>query len=316
MREQPDMPEVSGVHRASELHAHRAGDAAHRHELTGRNPKVLAAGAALTLIFAAVEAFAGLLSNSLALISDAGHMLTDSASLVFALLAQFVARRPPSPNNSFGLGRAESLAAFINALAMLVLIGWIAVEAISRFRAPLPVQGETVFTVAAIGLLINLAMAWLLSRDRNSVNTRAALIHVIGDLLGSIAAIAAGVIIYFTGWLPIDPLLSIAVSLLLLKSTVGILRESYHFLMEGVPRHIDYLQVGADLAAIDGVRSVHDLHVWEMTPGEPALIGHVEIVHLERWPDILRDIRHVLLTRHHIDHVTLQPELTRMVEGE
>lgn len=316
MREQPDVPDIPDAHHASELHAHRAGDAAHRHELAGRNPKVLAAAAALTLVFAAVEAFAGLLSNSLALVSDAGHMLTDSASLAFALLAQFIARRPPSPQNSFGLGRAEALAAFINALAMLVLIAWIAFEAASRFRAPLPVHGQTVFTVAAIGLLINLAVAWLLSRDRNSVNTRAALVHVMGDLLGSVAAIAAGVVIYFTGWLQIDPLLSIAVSLLLLKSTVGILRESYHFLMEGVPRHIDYLQVGSDLAAIEGVRSVHDLHVWEMTPGEPALIGHVEIVDLQRWPDILRDIRLVLRTRHHIDHVTLQPELPAMVEGE
>ncbi|WP_151634060.1 cation diffusion facilitator family transporter [Noviherbaspirillum aerium] len=301
---------------ASELHAHRAGDAAHRHVLTGRNPKVLAAAAMLTLVFAALEAFAGVLSNSLALISDAGHMVTDSASLAFALLAQFVARRPPSPKNSFGLGRAEALAAFINALAMLVLIGWISLEAISRFRNPLPVQGQTVFTVAAIGLLINLLVAWLLSRDRSSVNTRAALVHVMGDLLGSIAAIAAGVIIYFTGWLQIDPLLSIAVSLLLLKSTHGVLRESYHFLMEGVPRQIDYLQVGSDLAAIDGIRSVHDLHVWEMTPGEPALIGHVEISDLQRWPQILREIRRVLLTRHHIDHVTLQPELPGMVEGE
>ena len=310
MREQPGTP------LARELHAHRAGDAAHRHELTGRNPKVLAAAAGLTLVFAAVEAFAGLLSNSLALISDAGHMLTDSASLVFALLAQFIARRPPSPKNSFGLGRAEALAAFINALAMMVLIGWIAYEAFARLREPLPVQGQTVFIVAAIGLLVNLAVAWLLSQDKNSVNTRAALVHVMGDLLGSVAAIAAGVVIYLTGWLPADPLLSVAVSLLLLKSTIGILRESYHFLMEGVPRHIDYLQVGSDLAAVEGVRSVHDLHVWEMTPGEPALIGHVEIGDLQRWPQILRDIRHVLLTRHHIDHVTLQPELPRMVEGE
>lgn len=310
------MREQSDASRPSEFHAHRAGDAAHRHVLTGRNPKVLAAASALTLAFAALEAFAGLMSNSLALISDAGHMVTDSASLAFALLAQFIARRPPSPKNSFGLGRAEALAAFINALAMLVLIGWIALEAVSRFREPRPVQGQTVFTVAAIGLLINLIVAWLLSRDRNSVNTRAALIHVLGDLLGSIAAIAAGVIIYFTNWLRVDPLLSIAICLLLLRSTFGILRESYHFLMEGVPRHIDYLQVGSDLAAIEGVRSVHDLHVWEMTPGEPALIGHVEISDLQRWPDILRDIRHVLLTRHHIDHVTLQPELPRMVKGD
>ena len=163
--------------------------------------------------------------------------------------------------------------------------------------------------VAAIGASINLLVAWILSRDKQSINTRAALVNVMGDLLGSLAAIAAGAIIYvFPTSVRIDPILSIFVALLILRSTSGILRESYHFLMEGVPSGIDYLEVGAHLKAIDGVLDVHDLHVWDMSPGHPALIGHLEIVSLERWPGVLAEVRAMLREKHGIDHVTLQPE--------
>lgn len=306
------MPTTSRSDISNHLHAHRAGDASHHHVAEGRNPKVLAWTVILTLVFAAVEVVAGFWSNSLALISDAGHMLADSISLGFALLAQFIARRPPSPKNSFGFGRAEALAAFINALAMLAVVGWILFEAGRRFANPEPVQGKTVFIVALVGLTINLLVAWLLSRDMHSMNTRAALIHVVGDLLGSVAALTAGIVIYFTGWLTIDPLLSVVVSLLILHSTLGLLRESYHFLMEGVPHHIDYVQVGIDLAMIHGVLSVHDLHVWEMTPGQPALIGHLEIQEMLEWPDILHAVKTMLLDKYGIDHVTLQAELPSM----
>jgi len=155
---------------------------------------------------------------------------------------------------------------------------------------------------------MNIIVAWVLSRDTKSVNTRAALVHVMGDLLGSVAALVAGVVIQMTGWMPIDAILSILVSLLILKSTISILHESYHFLMEGVPFHIDYLQVGSDLRMIPGVLAVHDLHVWEMTPSFPALIGHIEIEHMEDWPAIMSRINAMLLEQHGIDHVTLQPE--------
>lgn len=298
------------------LHEHRAGDAANRHVVEGRNPRVLAGAVLLTLVFAAIEVIAGFWSNSLALISDAGHMITDSTALGLALLAQYIARRPPSPRHSFGFGRAEALAAFINGLAMLAVVGWIIIEAAHRFAAPEPVQGKSVFIVALIGLVINLMVAWVLSRDQSSVNTRAALVHVMGDLLGSVAALTAGAVIYYTGWLTIDPLLSVVVSMLILKSTIGVLRDAYHVLMEGVPHHIDYLQVGADLARVRGVLSVHDLHVWEMSAGEPALIGHVEIRDLQEWPTVLADIRRMLLTKHGIDHVTLQAELPGMAQGK
>ncbi|MES3024193.1 MAG: cation diffusion facilitator family transporter [Pseudomonadota bacterium] len=293
---------------SSHLHAHHAGDAKHAHFNEQRSKATLAWALGLTLCFAVIEVLAGFASNSLALISDAGHMVTDAAALGLALLAQLIAKRPPSARHSFGFGRAEALAAFVNALAMLLLVTWIFVEALHRFSTPQPVQGAIVFVVAAIGLAINLGVAWILSRDSESMNTRAALVHVMGDVLGSVAALVAGGVIYLTGWMQIDPLLSVFVSLLILKSTVGILRESYHFLMEGVPHQIDYLQVGADLALIDGVVSVHDLHVWEMSPGHPALTGHLEIRDLAQWPQVLGAVKAMLLARHGIDHVTLQPE--------
>ena len=300
---------------SSHLHAHHAGDAAHAHFFENRSQKILSWSLVLTLCFAIVEVIAGFASNSLALISDAGHMVTDAAALGLALLAQIISRRPPSAKHSFGFGRAEALAAFINAIAMLALVSWIIFEAVQRFAKPEPVKGAMVLTVAAIGLAINLIVAWVLSHDKESLNTKAALLHVMGDMLGSVAAIVAGAVIFQTGWMQIDPLLSICVSLLILKSTISILAQSYHFLMQGVPHHIGYVEVGDDLAGIDGVLSVHDLHVWEMSPGQPALIGHVEISNLLEWPQVLRDIKAMLLERYGIDHVTMQPELPDMAVG-
>jgi cobalt-zinc-cadmium efflux system protein len=291
------------------LHAHKRGDAKHSHSKEVSNQNLLLIALVLTLGFSGVEGAAAYFANSLALISDAGHMVTDAAALGLALLAQIISRRPPSPKHSFGFGRAEALAAFINSIAMLALVVWIMVEAVSRFYSPHQVDGITVTVVAAIGLAMNIVVAWVLSRDKKSVNTRAALVHVMGDLLGSIAALIAGVVIQLTGWMPIDAILSILVSLLILKSTVSILRESYHFLMEGVPLHIDYLQVGDDLKRMPGVLSVHDLHVWEMTPSFPALIGHIEIADMNQWPEIMSRINAMLLDKHGIDHVTLQPEV-------
>lgn len=297
------------AHHASHLHAHKKGDAQHLHYREERKLGVLLTALTLTFLFAGVEVVAGFWAESLALISDAGHMVTDAAALGLALLAQVIAKRPPSAKHSFGFGRAESLAAFVNGLAMLVLVVWIGIEAISRFNTPHDVQGQTVTVVAALGLLINIVVAWVLSKDKKSVNTRAALVHVMGDLLGSVAALIAGLVIQYTGWMQIDPMLSLFVCLLVLRSTIDVLKESYHFLMQGVPHHIDYISVGHDLRSVAGVLAVHDLHVWEMSPGEPALIGHVEIRDLQDWPETLRRIHAVLKDKHQIDHVTLQPEM-------
>jgi cobalt-zinc-cadmium efflux system protein len=298
------------------LHAHKKGDAKHSHSKEVSNQNLLLIALILTLSFSGVEGAAAYFAGSLALISDAGHMVTDAAALGLALLAQIISRRPPSPKHSFGFGRAEALAAFVNGIVMLVLVAWIVFEAISRFYTPHTVDGLTVTVVAAIGLLMNIVVAWVLSRDKRSVNTRAALVHVMGDLLGSVAALLAGLVIQLTGWMPIDAILSILVSLLILKSTFSILHESYHFLMEGVPLHIDYLQVGRDLKKVPGVLAVHDLHVWEMTPSFPALIGHIEIKDMQEWPDIMSRINLMLLDQHGIDHVTLQPEVAGEHEHE
>ena len=304
----PSTPKMnSGVDPS--LHAHKKGDAKHTHSKQVSNQNLLLIALVLTLGFSGIEGAAAYFANSLALISDAGHMVTDAAALGLALLAQIISRRPPSPKHSFGFGRAEALAAFVNSIVMLALVVWIMVEAISRFYEPHKVDGLTVTVVAAVGLLMNIVVAWVLSRDKKSVNTRAALVHVMGDLLGSIAALVAGVVIQLTGWMPIDAILSILVSLLILKSTISILHESYHFLMEGVPLHIDYLQVGTDLRRVPGVLAVHDLHVWEMTPSFPALIGHIEIADIQEWPQIMARINEMLLDKHGIDHVTLQPEV-------
>lgn len=302
------------IDKSAELHAHRHGDAKHNHFFEHRSQAVLAWALALTLGFAGVEVAFGFWSNSLALISDAGHMVTDAAALGLALLAQVIAKRPPTAKNSFGFGRAEALAAFVNGIAMLLVVAWISYEAVQRLSHPEVVQGGAVMLVAAIGLAINLVVAWILSHDKDSVNTKAALVHVMGDLLGSVAAIISGAVIYFSGWMQIDPLLSIFVSLLILKSTFDLLMESYHFLMEGVPHKIDYVEVGQDLKSIGGVMSVHDLHVWEMSPGYPALIGHLEIRDLQMWPEILSNVKTMLLDKHGIDHITLQAETPEMAE--
>lgn len=298
------------------LHDHRHGDAAHRHYFEERSQSILAWALGLTLLFAGIEVGFGFWSNSLALISDAGHMVTDAAALGLALLAQLIAKRPPTAKNSFGFGRAEALAAFVNGLIMLAVVAWIVFEAIQRFSHPEAVQATAVIWVASIGLAINILVAYILSRDKESVNTKAALVHVMGDLLGSIAAMISGAVIFYTGWTHADPILSIFVSLLILKSTFAVLKESYHFLMEGVPHHIDYLQIGIDLEGIEGIHSVHDLHVWEMSPGHPALIGHLEIKDLAAWPNVMDKVRTLLQTKYKIDHVTLQPELWDMSEHD
>jgi len=290
---------------------HEHGDSAHTHQARPQGAQPLAIAVALTLGYALIEVAGGLWSGSLALLADAGHMVTDSAALLFALAANIIARRPVSDRHSFGLARVEVIAAFVNALAMLGVVAWIFYEAIDRLRAPVPVKGLGVFTIAGVGLLINVAVAWTLSRDRDNVNTRAAFIHVLGDLLGSVAAIAAGLIIYFGGPLVADPLLSMFVAALILRSTFGVLRETTFVLLDSVPQGVDYQKVGRSLAQIPGVLSVHDLHVWSMVPGRSALSAHVLVDDIERWPVVLHQARFILRCDFNIDHITLQPEWLR-----
>ena len=262
----------------------------------------------LTLSFAIVEALAGWWSGSLALLSDAAHMVTDASSLGLAAAATWLARRPPSLRHSYGLVRAEVLAALVNSLAMLALIGFIVFEAIQRFDTPRPIAGGAVVSVAVVGLMVNLAVAWTLHRGEHTLNSRAALLHVLGDALGSVAAITAGVVILTTGWTPIDPLLSLFVAALISVSALRLLRDVVHVLMEGVPPQVRLDAVGQDLAKLPGVLHVHDLHVWTLSSGTLALSAHLELHTLKNWPGILAAARETLAARHGIRHVTLQPE--------
>jgi cobalt-zinc-cadmium efflux system protein len=281
------------------VHAQGSSDRAARH--------ALGLALALTGGFGVVEAAGGWLAGSLALLSDAGHMFTDAAALGLALFAHWIARRPPSRRASYGYARAEVLAAFVNALALIGLVVFIVVEAVRRLLAPQPVAGAMVLGIAVAGLLVNLACAGILMRSGGSFNVRGALLHVLSDLLGSLAAVVAGAVIVLTGWTPIDPILSLVVSLLIVRSTWRLLAQSTGVLMEGVPAHLDYEEIGRALTRVAGIAAVHDLHVWHMTSERAALSAHVLVREPAQWPQTLAAAQRVLAERFHIDHVTLQP---------
>jgi cobalt-zinc-cadmium efflux system protein len=282
----------------------------HQHAGPDQRPasRGLYAALALTLGFAFVEAAGGLWSNSLALLGDAGHMFSDSVALALAAFAAWVARRPPSARHSYGFARAEVIAALVNSLLMLAVVITIVVEAIARLQTPRPIPGLAVMAIAGVGLVVNILSLSILSRGAEDINTRGALLHVFGDLLGSVAALIAGAVIYFTGWMPIDALLSLLICALILFSTLRLLREALQVLMEGVPLHIDLNSVGRSLAAVPGVISVHDLHIWTPASGAPALSAHIVVEELDNWMKTLEALRALLSSRYRIEHVTLQPE--------
>ena len=297
---------------AHDHHAHGHHDDHSQHQGHAHAPptgRLLVLALALTLGFAFVEAAAGWWAGSLALLGDAGHMLTDSMALGLAAVASVVARRPPSPRHSYGLGRVEALAALANGIAMLGVVAWITWQAVSRLIVPVPVHGEAVSAVALAGLLVNLLVAWLLSRGGHDLNTQAALLHVLGDLLGSVAALAAGLIILATGWTPVDPLLSMLISGLILASTLRLLKSVLSTLLEGVPEGISLAEIGQAMVAVPGVVSVHDLHVWSLASHQTALSAHVVMAGREQWPTVLLQLRGLLASRYGIGHSTLQPEL-------
>jgi cobalt-zinc-cadmium efflux system protein len=275
---------------------------------TGRK---LILATALTLGFAGVEAAAGWWSGSLALLSDAGHMVTDSAALLIAALAGWIARRGPSPKHSYGFGRAQLVAALVNGLFMLAVVTAIIVQAVSRFANPIAVQGEAVTVVASLGLLLNIFVARMLSHGGRDLNMRAALLHVLGDLLGSLAALLSGVIIWATGWFAVDPALSLLIALLIAYSSLKLVREAFHGLMEGVPLHLSLEEIGKAMAGVEGVSGVHDLHIWSLTAERIALSAHVVIGELESWPETLAGLQALLAQRYGIEHVTIQPEVGR-----
>jgi len=292
---------------------HPAAHQHHAHRHAHGNGRILWIATGLTLAFAGVEAVMGWWAGSLALLADAGHMVNDAGALALAAAAAWFANRPASRLHSYGFGRAEFIAALINSLTLLALVAWLAVTAVLRLQNPQPVAGEMVSVTAALGLLVNVIVAWLLSRGAKNLNTRAALLHVAGDLLGSIAALIAGVVITFTGWTPIDPLLSLVIGALIVTSSLRLLREALHGLMEGVPPHLSLEEIGRTMAAVSGVVSVHDLHVWSVAPDEPMLTAHLMLRDLRRWPAILAETRALLAERYGIEHATLQPESAEQV---
>ncbi|MGB8882287.1 MAG: cation diffusion facilitator family transporter [Azonexus sp.] len=290
-------------------HAH---EHSHHHSAAG---KALGIALILTLGFSVVELIAGWRAGSLALMADAGHMVTDGAALGLSAFAAWLASLPPSRRHTYGLGKAELLAALINALSMLVVVFFIGWEAWQRLQSPGLIDGATVGVVALIGLVINLAVAWILSRGEQNLNVRAALLHVMGDALGSVAAIVAGGVIYFTGWTPIDPLLSLLIGGLILSSSVRLLKEALHGTLDGVPAHIDLDDLGRRLAGVPGVREVHDLHVWPIGAERLALSAHVRLENLAGWPQILDELSEIA-EHQGIEHVTFQPESIRSIQAE
>jgi cobalt-zinc-cadmium efflux system protein len=259
--------------------------------------------------YTVVEVIGGLLTGSLALLADAGHMLSDVMSIGLALLAIWLAQRPPTFARSFGYQRAEILVALINGAALVAIGIWIFVEAYQRFSDPPDVLGGWMLAVAAVGLLVNVLAAVILwGRQSDSLNMRAALRHVLADLLGSVGVIAAALIILATGWLYADPLISVLIGALVLGSSWTILRESVDILLESTPAGVDAREVARRMLAVDGVRDVHDLHIWTITSGFPALSAHVLVSRGEDCHDRRRQLERLLGVEFGITHSTLQVE--------
>ena len=298
---------MSGMH-THHGHHHEPHDHQPGHE-AAREGRGLWMSLALTAAFALIEAGTGLFAHSLALLSDAGHMMSDTLALALSLFAVWMGRRPPSARHSYGFARTEIIVAFVNGLVLLGVVTAIVIAAVRRLQNPEPVAGGAVMAVAALGLVVNGGVVYSLSRERHTLNTRSAILHVLGDLLGSAAALVAGAVVYFTGWYPIDPILSLVISGLILYSTVRLLRETLNVLMEGVPSHLDLRAVGRALAEVPGVISVHDLHIWTLSSGTLALSAHVVVDDLVRWGGLLTGMQDLLHDRFDIDHVTLQPEI-------
>lgn len=281
-------------------------------ELVPRKPLFIAL--AITSIFLVVEVIGAYLSNSLALLADAAHMLTDVAALGLALFAMSLARRPTTAERTFGYLRAEILAALVNAVALIVMAIYIFWEAWQRLQDPPEVQSTTLLFVAIAGLCANIAAAWVLSRGgghQHNLNTRGAFLHVLGDLLGSVAAIVAAIIIATTGWYAADPILSALIGALVVFSAWSLLRESVDVLLEAAPKGIVIADVRRAMEAVPGVEGVHDLHVWTVTSGFPALSAHIETENIANWETCMTSLADLLRDKFGIVHVTLQPESPR-----
>jgi cobalt-zinc-cadmium efflux system protein len=265
----------------------------------------------LTAAFMIIEVIGGIVSGSLALLADAGHMLTDTMALTLAAVAFRVSSRPADSRRSYGYQRFQILAAFVNGLSLLLIVGWILFEAIRRLTAPPEVMASTMLLVASAGLVVNIMSFIVLhGGDRDNMNIRGAAIHVAGDLLGSIAAIVAALVILYTGWMPIDPLLSLLVAALIFRSAWQLVRHSAHILLEGTPDWLDTAEMKAKIVAqVPAVKDIHHVHVWGLTPQHLMLTMHVALadVGLPGTP-VVREIKDVLREQFGIRHSTIEVE--------
>jgi cobalt-zinc-cadmium efflux system protein len=274
-----------------------------------RDARALGAVLALTALFAVAEVVGGLVAGSLALLADAAHMLSDGASLALALGAIWLARRPAPARLSFGYRRAEILAALANGVALVAVAIWITVEAAGRLSSPPDLDGATTLGIGLGGLAVNAVGAAILWRaGGESLNVRAAALHVVADMLGSAGVVVAAVLVMAGGWTRADPIVAIAIGALVLASSWRVLRESVAVLLEGVPEGIDAQAVGRRMAAAPGVREVHDLHIWTITSGFPALSAHVLVGPDEDCHARRRELSRMLAAEFGLRHTTLQVE--------
>jgi cobalt-zinc-cadmium efflux system protein len=300
-------------------HSHAALGHAHDHPAAeGGNRRRVLIAAALTLTFMVAEAIGGLLTGSLALIADAGHMLTDSVALSLAYVAYRVSERRGTSRMTYGFDRLKILVAYTNGLTVLGIAIWIAVEAAQRFLAPTPILGGAMLGIAVAGLLVNLVVfAILRGGDRGSLNLKGAILHVVGDLLGSAAAILAAAIILTTGWLPADPLLSVLVALLLVGSAWRLIRDSGLILLEASPEHVDRNSVADDLTRnVQGVTDIHHMHVWSLDGRKPMATLHARLAPGAGAEAAITAIKLRLAQSHGIRHATIEVETGRECPDE
>ncbi|MBS1791610.1 MAG: cation transporter [Acidobacteria bacterium] len=298
------------LHDHAHDHPHSHSGLGQHDHTRGASQRTLLIVLALTFGYMIAEALGGYFANSLALLSDAGHMFTDVAALALALLALRFASRPATQSKTYGFYRLEILAALVNGVALIVLSILICIEAYQRLRQPEEIQGVTLIGISAGGLVVNLVSAWMLSRSHkhDNLNMRGAYLHVLGDLLGSVAAIAAGVLIVWKGWRWADPLFSVVISLLIVWNSWRIVADAVNVLLEGVPSHIKPSAVEQAIKTITGVREVHDLHIWTITSNRHVLTAHVVVTNADQSCRVLREVRALLAEQFHLSHSTIQIE--------
>lgn len=288
-------------------HSHGLGGHCHTPKVNEKNRRRVGIAAVLTGLFMFAEVAGGIMSGSLALLADAGHMLMDFAALAMAWGAFTIAKRPANWRLSYGYDRVSILAAFVNGLTLFAVAGWIVWEAIHRFMEPTEILTGPMLWIAIAGLIVNLLVFWvLIGADQDNLNIRGAVLHVLGDLLGSVAAILAAVIILWTGWVIADPILSMLVAILILRSAWSLVRESGHVLLQGAPKGLDKREIEADLlAAIPEIRRVDHLHAWSLTPERPIVTLNALIDPVEKIEPVSAKIKARLLEKFKIEHATI-----------